>query len=57
MKDAPVLLLGLGGPVVIVVSGGVRSTTQERLAAVASTFPAGSMACTWNVWLPAVRPV
>ena len=57
VKAAPVLLLGLGGPEVTVVSGGVRSITHERLAAVASTFPAGSMARTCNVWLPAAKPV
>ena len=57
LKDAFVLLAGFGGPEVTVVSGAARSTTQERLAALASTFPAGSMARTWNVWLPAVRLV
>src|SRR5215216_4159806 len=36
------------GPPVIVVFGGVASTANERLAAVASAFPAGSIARTWN---------
>ena len=41
----------------IVVSGAVRSTVQVWLAGVASVFPAGSVARTWKVWLPAVKPV
>ncbi len=30
---------------------------QERLAGVASTFPAVSMARTWKVWVPSAKPV
>ena len=45
------------GPEEIVVSGGVVSwTVQVRLAGVASTLPAASMARTRKVWLPAARP-
>src|SRR3954447_3333465 len=40
------------GPPVIVVFGGVASTTNERLAAVASALPAGSIARPWNEWGP-----
>ena len=45
------------GPEAIAVSGGVVSwTVQVRLAGVASTLPAASMARTRKVWLPAARP-
>ena len=47
------------GPESIVVSGGVVSAgwiVQVRLAGVASTLPAASMARTRKVWLPAARP-
>ena len=36
----------------MVVSGGVESTIQERLAGVGSTLPAGSVALTWKVCGP-----
>jgi hypothetical protein len=37
------------GPLLIVVSGGVVSTVNEREAGVASVFPAESVARTWKV--------
>jgi hypothetical protein len=42
------------GPDVIVVSGAVASTVNEREAGVASTLPATSVALTSNVWPPSV---
>ena len=57
LKLGPVTFDGLGGPEVIVVSGAPRSIVHVWLAAVRSVFPAGSIARTWNVWLPAVKPV
>src|SRR5436309_14209036 len=36
----------------MVVSGAVVSMVQVKLAGVASTLPAVSMARTWKVWLP-----
>src|SRR2546426_8186346 len=47
------LLDSAGGFVVIVVSGAVVSMVQVKLAGVGSTLPAGSIARTWKVWLPA----
>ena len=44
------------GPAVIVVSGGT-TTVQLWLAGVASTLPAVSVACTWNVCTPADKTV
>ncbi len=64
-NDALVLVPLAGGPDVTVVSGGVVSaggggggavTVQAWLAGVGSTFPATSIARTWNVWLPTARP-
>jgi hypothetical protein len=46
---ALVLAADAGGFVVIVVSGGVVSIVQLKLAGVGSLFPAASIACTWNV--------
>ena len=43
------LVLLLAGPPVIVVSGGVASTVQVRVAGLASTFQAASRARTWKV--------
>ena len=37
--------------------GGVASTVQVKTAALASVFPAASVARTRKVWLPSVRPV
>jgi hypothetical protein len=50
-------LLGLGGPATIVVSGGVRSIVQVRVAGLPSVFPAASVALTWKVWLPSPSPL
>src|SRR4051812_50216516 len=44
-----------GGPIVIVVSGGVVSTVNVRVAGVESTFPAASIARTENVGRPSDR--
>jgi hypothetical protein len=49
VKVALVLIVPAGGAVVIVVSGAVRSIVKVMLAGAASTFPAVSVACTWNV--------
>jgi hypothetical protein len=57
LKLGPVTLDGFVGADVIVVSGAVRSTVHVWLAGVPSVFPAGSVARTWKVWLPAVKPV
>ena len=57
LKLADVELLTAGGADVIVVSGAVRSIVHVWLAGLASVFPAGSVARTWKVWLPAVKPV
>jgi hypothetical protein len=57
LKLGEVELDGSEGPVVIVVSGAVRSTVHVWLAGVGSMFPAGSVARTWKVWLPVVKPV
>jgi hypothetical protein len=52
-----VIFEGFAGADVIVVSGAVRSTVQAWFAGVGSVFPIVSVARTWNVWLPAVKPV
>jgi hypothetical protein len=49
--------VGPDGPEVIVVSGAVRSIVHVKVAGVASTFPATSVARTEKLWLPAVSPV
>ena len=41
--------VGLDGPLLILVSGGVRSIRQLYVARVASVFPAASVACTLKV--------
>jgi hypothetical protein len=46
-----------GGLVSSGALGGVRSTVHVVAAGVASVLPAGSVARTWNVWLPSVSPV
>ncbi len=56
LKLGPVTFEGLAGADVIVVCGAVRSTVHVLLAGVASVFPAGSVARTWNEWLPAASP-
>ena len=53
LKVALVLLVRAGGAAVMVVSGAVVSIVQVKLAGVASTLPAVSIARTWKVWLPA----
>jgi hypothetical protein len=45
------------GPEVMVVCGGVASTSHVKLAGAASTFPAPSMARTAKVWEASVRPL
>jgi hypothetical protein len=57
LKLGAVELLGLLGLAVIVVSGAVKSIVHVKLAGVGSTLPAGSVARTWKVWLPAASPV
>lgn len=47
---------GLGGVVVSVVSGAAVSIVHVYEAGVASTLPTESIARTWNVCWPAVRP-
>ena len=44
--------VGPDGPLSIVVCGAAVSTVKLRDAGVASTFPAGSVARTSNVWAP-----
>ena len=56
-KLALVAFVGLAGPDVIDVSGAVVSIVHVKLAGVASVFPAGSVARTWNVCEPAARAV
>ncbi len=55
-KSTGVALVALGGPLVMVVSGGAVSTVQEKPAGEGSTLPAGSMARTWKEWAPSARP-
>ena len=56
LKLGAVEFVGMAGPAVIVVSGAARSTVQVWLAGVAGV-PAGSVARTWTVWLPAAKAV
>ncbi len=51
------LLVGVVGALSICVFGATVSTVQVKLAGVGSVFPAPSVARTWNVWAPSVRPV
>ena len=57
LKVAVVLVVVAGGFAVMFVLGGVRSIFQVYAARLPSTLPAGSMARTRKVWLPAVNPV
>ena len=57
VKDWAPLFGSSNGAVSNVVSGGVRSTDQVNVAAVASLLPARSVAATENVCWPSVRPV
>lgn len=57
LNVALVLLLGLPGWLVIVVSGASISTTQVKLAGAPSTLPTLSIARTWKVCEPAAKPV
>ena len=45
------------GLAVMVVSGGVMSTTHASIAGVGSVLPAASVAPTWKVWLPEAKPL
>ena len=56
LKLAAALFVTVGGVLVNVVSGAVRSMVHVTLAGEASVFPAPSVARTWKVWLPAARP-
>ena len=55
LKLADVVFTEPEGPAVIVVSGARVSTVHDRLAGVASMFPAASAARTWNVCEPFAR--
>ena len=57
LKLALVLVVDACGAAVMVVSGGVVSMVQVKLAGDASILPAASVARTWKVWLPAANPV
>jgi len=54
-KLAVVWLVGFAGEAVMVATGVVRSIVQLEEAGV-DTLPAGSVAVTVKVWLPAMRP-
>ena len=54
-KLALASFVSAGGADVIVVSGGVVSIVQVKLAALASVFPAASVASTANVCSPSSR--
>jgi adenine deaminase len=54
---AAVLLVGVVGVIVIVVSGAPVSTIQLALAGVASTLPTLSIAATSKVCAPSLKPV
>jgi hypothetical protein len=49
VKVALVLLVGETGMLSMIVSGGVVSTVQVKLAGVGSVLPALSIALTWKV--------
>ena len=57
VKLASVALVGLLGPLPMVVSGGVRSMRQLWLAGIGSVLPAASVARTRKLWLPSPSPV
>ena len=48
---------GSAGPELIVVWGALVSIVQVKVAGVGSVLPAGSVARTWKVWEPSVRPL
>ena len=56
-NEAAASVDGSGGELVIVVSGGVRSICQLKVAGVGSVCAAASVACTENVCSPSVRLV
>ena len=55
LKSALDELLGSDGVAVIDVSGAVVSTAHVCVCAVASAFPAASVAWTSKVWAPSAR--
>jgi len=57
LKLAEVAFVGFAGVAVIVVLGAARSIVHVYVAGVASVLPAGSMARTLKVWLPAASPL
>jgi hypothetical protein len=57
VKFAPVLFDSAGGPESIVVCGSEVSTVQLYEAGLASLFPAGSVARTWKLCGPELRPL
>ena len=57
VKLALVSAVGSVGFVRMKVSGPVVSTTQVKLAGVASILPAASIARTWKVCEPSARPL
>jgi hypothetical protein len=57
LKLALVEALGSLGEAVMVVFGAAVSTVHVKVAALASTLPAGSIARTLNVCEPSVRPL
>ena len=57
VKLAPPLFDNDGGALVIAVSGATVSTVQLNTAGVGSGLPAGSVACTWKLWLPSAKPL
>ena len=52
LKLAAALFVTVGGELVRVVSGAVRSMVHVKLAGEGSTLLAPSIARAWNVWLP-----
>ena len=57
MNVAVALLSRSGGLESIDVSGVLVSIVQVKVAGVGSVLPAGSVARTWKVWEPSVRPL
>jgi hypothetical protein len=57
VKLTLVEVVGSLGPLRIVVSGGVVSTTKTQLAGVGSTFPTVSIPLTSKVCVPSDNPV
>jgi hypothetical protein len=57
VKDALGMVVVAGGPPVIVVLGQVRSIIHVKVAGVGSILPLVSVARTWNVCVPATKPV